>query len=648
MSVRWKIFFSSMLLIVVFVGTTGWIFQRALQGWLRDHTQQEMQRQAEVLGLWLARSPDISMQERASVLQEMALRAGLRITLIDEKGVVWADSHRTAQQIRQMENHLQRPEIQEILQKKMGTAIRRSMTLERKMWYLALPYAWEKSTSRPAGRGFLRVAKIQREVEMVVGRLGVALLLATLVGLVLSLLISMGTSHIVSRTLRPIVANARAIARGQGESEEKIADEEGVDIPLHQSFNPMSKTGGLAGSLRYVAQELALTVETLASERDRFAAVLESMNAAVVAVNRECRISWVNRAAYTLLGLKQSPVGKALFEVIPSVELQELVEQAHAGVSCDAEFDLPEPQALRVQARATPLAATGGSVVLLHDITELRRLETIRRDFVANVSHELRTPLSIIRANAETLLDGALEEPEIAREFVGALLNHAERLSLLVNDLLELSRIEANRYPLRSQALSLAPLIRRSIESIQSAAEKKRLMLREELAEGLEAQADKQALEQILLNLIDNAVKYTPTGGKIILRTYAKEEDAMIEVEDDGPGIDAEHRHRIFERFYRIDPGRSRQQGGTGLGLAIVRNLVEVLGGRVGVRPASPHGSIFWVRLPAVALQADSEEDDPFSDEPAEDHDHEDDPQGHSSTDATIERLKKPPTGAAI
>ncbi len=625
MSVRWKIFFSSMLLIVVFVGASGLIFRSALRGWLRDHTQHEMQRQAELLRLWLLQSPHLSKQARAASLQGLAKKTGLRITLLDDKGVVWADSHRFGAQLQQMENHLKRSEIQSISRHSVGLAIRRSVTLHRTMWYLALPYAWEKSAYRPAARGFVRVAKVQRDVEMIVGRLGTALLLATLVGLVLSILISMGTSHIVSRTLRPIVANARAIARGQNDSEEKNLDEKSVEIPLHQSFNPMSKTGGLAGSLRYVAQELAFTVETLANERDRFAAVLESMNAAVVAVDRSYRISWVNRAAYILLDLKQSPTGQALAGVIPSVELQEMIEQAHAGMSCDAEFDLPKPQSLRVQARATPLAATGGSVVLLHDITELRRLETIRRDFVANVSHELRTPLSIIRANAETLLDGALEEPEIAREFVEALLHHAERLSLLVNDLLELSRIEANRYPLRSQALLLAPLIRRLIESIQSAAEKKRLTLHEQLTEGLEAQADKQALEQILLNLMDNAVKYTPAGGQILLRTYAKEDDVWIEVEDDGPGIDAEHRHRIFERFYRIDPGRSRQQGGTGLGLAIVRNLVEVLGGRVGVRPATPHGSIFWVRLPAVAPELDAEDDDPFVDEPAEDHDHEDD-----------------------
>lgn len=625
MSVRWKIFFSSMLLIVVFVGASGLIFRSALRGWLRDHTQSEMLRQAELLRLWLSQSPHLSKQERMASLRGLAERTGLRITLLDNEGVVWADSHRFGAQIQQMENHLKRLEIRSLSRRSVGLAIRRSATLERTMWYLALPYAWEKSAHRPAARGYVRVAKIQRDVEMIVGRLGTALLLATLVGFVLSILISMGTSHIVSRTLRPIVANARAIARGQSDSEERNVDEEGVEIPLHQSFNPMSKMGGLAGSLRYVAQELALTVETLANERDRFAAVLESMNAAVVAVDRAYRISWVNRAAYVLLGLKQSPTGQELAGVIPSVELQEMIEQAHAGMSCDAEFDLPEPQSLRVQARATPLAATGGSVVLLHDITELRRLETIRRDFVANVSHELRTPLSIIRANAETLLDGALEEPEIAREFVEALLHHAERLSLLVNDLLELSRIEANRYPLRSQALLLAPLIRRLIESIQSAAEKKRLTLCEQLTEGLEAQADKQALEQILLNLMDNAVKYTPAGGRILLRTYAKEDDVWIEVEDDGPGIDAEHRNRIFERFYRIDPGRSRQQGGTGLGLAIVRNLVEVLGGRVGVRPATPHGSIFWVRLPAVAPEVDAEYDDPFADEPAEDHDHEDD-----------------------
>ncbi|MCB9642614.1 MAG: PAS domain-containing protein [Myxococcales bacterium] len=642
MSVRGKIFLSSMLLILVFVGASGLIFHSGLQGWLKDQAQVEMQRHATLLRAWLVQTPHMTEDKRREILVYLAKKTGLRITLIERDGRVWGDSHRTFSQLHKMENHATRPEFQQALRKEKGLSIRRSATLNKRMWYLALPYKMNGK------RGVLRVAKVQREVDMSMGRLGIALLLATLVGLLLSVLISMGTSHIVSRTLRPIVANARAIARGQTDADGKPYEDES-ELPLRKTLNPMSRTGGLAGSLKYVAQELELTVETLAGERDRFAAVLESMNAAVIAVNREKEISWVNRAAHSLFGLEQSPAGQLLSDAIPSVELQEMVEQAHAGVSCNAEFDLPGTTTLRVQARATPLAATGGSVILLHDITELRRLETIRRDFVANVSHELRTPLSIIRANAETLLDGALEEPEVAREFVEALLSHAERLSLLVNDLLELSRIEANRYPLRSQALLLEPLIQRSIDSIRSTAEKKQLTIRKEMAEGLEAQADKQALEQILLNLIDNAVKYTPAGGEILLRTYEKEDDVYIEVEDDGPGIEAHHRKRIFERFYRIDPGRSRQQGGTGLGLAIVRNLVEVLGGSVGVRPASPHGSVFWVRIPAVAVELQLEDDDPFEDAPHEDHDHEDDHHEHADDhEDDSASLEPPPSGARL
>jgi len=230
-------------------------------------------------------------------------------------------------------------------------------------------------------------------------------------------------------------------------------------------------------------------------------------------------------------------------------------------------------------------------------VTEIRRLERIRRDFVANVSHELRTPVSIIRLNAETLLDGALERPEVARKFLEAQMRNADRLAALVSDLLEISRIEAGTYEIHPDFIRVAPIVERIVDSVQQIADEKHMTIECEVPADTTAWADAEALEHVLLNLVDNAVKYTPAEGKIAVRVRTQGDGVRIEVEDNGPGIEPRHRARIFERFYRIDKGRSREVGGTGLGLAIVKHLAEAMDGSVGVGPAQPQGSIFWVLL---------------------------------------------------
>jgi two-component system phosphate regulon sensor histidine kinase PhoR len=240
----------------------------------------------------------------------------------------------------------------------------------------------------------------------------------------------------------------------------------------------------------------------------------------------------------------------------------------------------------------------GGTVVVLHDVTELRRLETIRQDFVANVSHELRTPVSVIRANTETLLNGALEEPQRARDFLEALQRNSERLSNLIADLLDISRIDSGQYQMDIQKVSIAAVVRQTLEALELPAKRKKLKVEKVVDEKLQALADEKALHQVVLNLVDNAVKYTSEGGNVKIQAAGHDDRLRIEVADDGPGIEPRHRDRVFERFYRIDAGRSREMGGTGLGLSITKNLVETMGGQIGVEPNHPNGTIFWFSLP--------------------------------------------------
>ena len=421
-------------------------------------------------------------------------------------------------------------------------------------------------------------------VSGAISRLQWFMVLAGLLGLVMAVGLSIAASHLMSRALRRLVDSARNLTAGQ---------ETRIDIASTDEL------GRLAGSFNRLYDELQGTLRTLAAERGCFEAVLQSMSEAVLVVDAEQRVTMVNPALLAILGRRQTPVGRPLSEVMDTPELDELAKCGLEGAA-SAELTVEGKTPRRVLARAMPLQSTGGTVIAMHDVTEMRRLETIRKDFVANVSHELRTPVSIIRANAETLLDGALDDPERARSFVEALHRNSERLSRIISDLLDLSRVEAGRYQFEMVNVPLDHAVERAAEAVEPKADDRDVAIELSIPEGLSAWADAKALDQILLNLLDNSIKYTPEGGHVSVRVEERAGLVRVEVQDDGPGIKPEHRARIFERFYRIDPGRSRDMGGTGLGLAIVKHFVESMGGRVGVEPAFPRGSIFWVTLPVA------------------------------------------------
>ena len=304
-------------------------------------------------------------------------------------------------------------------------------------------------------------------------------------------------------------------------------------------------------------------------------------------------------APISMLQKRDSALGQPLPRAMGIEALQPLVEEALAGHSSSTEFELVDRRPpLRIMAHATPQRRGDGAVVVMHDITEARRLENVRRDFIANASHELRTPVSIIQANTETLLDGAMDDSEVGRGLLEALERNAERLGSLISDLLDLSQLDAGHYALELAPVTLAETATSVLESLEQAILKKRIRVVNEVNSSAQVVADGSALEQVLLNLLHNAVKYTPDGGLVILRDRELDTGMCIEVEDDGPGVPPEHRAHLFERFYRADPGRSRDMGGTGLGLAIVKSLVEAMGGRVGMRPGPRRGAVFWVVLP--------------------------------------------------
>lgn len=335
-------------------------------------------------------------------------------------------------------------------------------------------------------------------------------------------------------------------------------------------------------------------VARLAAERDRAEAVLEGMQEAVFALDADGRLTGANQAGLRVLGRATVPVGERLGDVLPALtDAARLTEGTHA-------VTLPGPT--HFMARVAALRSGNGRVMVLLDVTRLRQLEQIRRDFVANVSHELRTPVSVIRANAETLRDGAIQDPERARTFLDALLRNAERLSDLVADLLDIARIEAGRYQVELAPLAVVDPAVAAYELVEPLALARGTTIDFDLEEGLVARADAKALSQVLTNLLENAIKYTPERSSVLLTGQRRGDMTRLEVRDDGPGIPPEQRERVFERFYRVDPGRAKEDGGTGLGLAIVKHLVAAMGGRVGVEANQPSGSVFWVELPGATV----------------------------------------------
>lgn len=580
LSVRAKLFLVTVLAIVAVVLAAGFYLERELRLSLDTRIQAELERHAETSReLFGTATYEWSGASIDPIVDRLGVTTASRITLIHEDGRVLGDSQVEQREIAAVETHANRPEVVQAWKDGKGISRRFSNTVHTDMLYVALPF------ERDGVQAIVRVAKPLAEVDAAVGRLRLILALAGLLALGISGLVGLLLSHFLSRTLRDLVNTAHTRA-------------EETATRRRTTASPAGEAAGPAGSFNQMAEDLDRTVSALADERNQFETILESMDEAVVAFDSRGGISTINRAARGFLGFEEDADLPSLPKTIRIPELAELIEAAREGHAADVEFELLDQGRRKVLARATPQAG-GGAVLVMHDVTEVRRLERVRRDFVANVSHELRTPVSIIRANAETLLSSALERPTEARRFLEATMRHADRLGRLVADLLDISRIEAGKYAISAGPTRLAPIVRRVFEAVERRAESKNMTLVSKLDDGLEAFIDPKAFEQVLLNLVDNAVKYTPEEGRVEVEAEKTGSRIRVEVRDDGPGIEPKQRNRIFERFYRADPGRSREMGGTGLGLAIVRHLVEAMGGQVGVESAQPQGSLFWVSVPA-------------------------------------------------
>jgi len=531
--------------------------------------------------------PPATITDMDALADALGTEGGVRITIIDPEGRVLGDSRLDPAAVAALDSHAGQPEVAAVLRSgQPAIASRHSEALDRDMMYAARPWG------PPDHRGVVRASVDTDRADAILDRVRVAVVAAGGVGLLVAVFMSGLASHLASRDVRRLMARIReVVARSRRDG-------------LTGQLTDPDELEGLAGGVEDLADRLQAAVATVSTERSRLGALLASMSEAVLALDGETRVTLANPAALRLLGLSAPPEGQRLAELCRSPDLVAVARDALSGEEEGAD-EIELPGGATVLATARPLQSRSGCVLVLHDITGQRHLERVRRDFVANVSHELRTPVSIIRANAESLVDGALEDPTVAPVFLEAIVRNAERLSALIGDLLDLSRIEAGRWHLGASPVAVAEVARRAADSLQPQADAHHHSLTVSVPEALCVMADERALEHVLLNLLENAVKYTPAGGHIQVRVQAPAGGMVrILVEDDGPGVPERHRSRVFERFYRVDPGRARQQGGTGLGLAIVKNLVESMGGHVGLDPRLPRGSSFWLALPAAPLSS--------------------------------------------
>jgi two-component system phosphate regulon sensor histidine kinase PhoR len=512
---------------------------------------------------------------------EQIAASGARVTVITKDGLVLADSQSDPQT---MENHASRPEIRDALAKGDGRSIRHSVTINRDLLYYAV------RQNMPGGSPIvLRFALPLETVDEVLSSFRRSLWLASFVILLLAGVASL----LISRSFSDRVERLKEFSR-------RVAEGDFRPLPADSSGDALE---ALAASLNQTAARLDRTIRTLTEERNLSSAILGSMLEGVAVVNASERLLFANRGFAEILELDVPPQsGRALVEVVRQTELIEAVRRVLGGAPrVEAEIITGT---LRQHFFAATVAAvrageTSGAVIVLHDITDLRKLERVRRDFIANVSHEFKTPLTAIQGFAETLLAGAVDDPQNRGRFLGIILEHSRRLARLTDDLLKLSKMDADRLELEIRRLSVSQLIESCLETAQHRAAEKDIRISVNIAEHLpEIAGDRRQLAEVLQNLLDNATQYTLPGGQIMVSAETSDAEVIFTVSDTGIGIPQADQPRIFERFYRVDAARSREVGGTGLGLAIAKHLVEVHGGRIWVESEVGQGSQFHFSVP--------------------------------------------------
>lgn len=589
----WQLYPAFFLTILISLFFAAWYATSVFKDFHRNMIVKDLEARAKVL---FSKLPENLMAEESAEIdrlcRELGTETGSRFTIILPDGQVIGDSEEDPAR---MDNHRDRPEVIEAFAGRTGSNERYSHTLKQTMSYVAVPYY---TGSREAGtlslQGIVRVAVPIEIVQKTLNSFYLKIMFGGIIILIIASIISLISSRrIIIKPLEKMVEGAEKFAGG--------------DLNWRLEESSTEEVSALADAMNKMAVQLNERIDTFSRQKNEQEAILSSMVEGVVAVNNERKVININKAAADLLDTDlKTVIGQNILEVIRNLDLQDFVDKILEGSEpVEGEIVLRQGDEDRfLQSHGTRLrdgsGKSIGALVVLNDITNIKRLENVRRDFVANVSHELKTPITSIRGFVETLLDDDRSDQQQVIRFLNIILKQVDRLNAIVDDLLNLSRIERGSEKKKVELIkaSICNPVRSAVQTFENKASQKGIKMVNNCPEDIEANINTHLLEQALLNLIDNAIKYSESGTTIQVFCGRKDREVLIQVVDQGAGIGKEHLSRLFERFYRVDKARSREQGGTGLGLAIVKHIALAHNGTVSVQSEPGKGSTFTISIP--------------------------------------------------
>ncbi|WP_158516086.1 ATP-binding protein [Syntrophotalea acetylenivorans] len=583
----WQIFPSYVFIVMAVLFGVGWHLTGAIEDFFLRQTAADLEARARLVSPQVALALEVGDFAKLDQLcKDFGAAADARFTVVLPSGVVVGDS---IEDPARMENHASRVEVADGLAGRVSHSTRYSRTLQQAMMYVAVPVANEARII-----GTVRAARALTAIENALKTLYRQVPIGGLVALVLAALASFWVSRRISRPLEAMRHGAVDFA--QGRFDRKLTAAGSMEVCA------------LARAMNLMAEQLDDRIRTIMEQRNEQQAVLASMVEGVLAIDMEERVLHFNQAAAQFLGVDPQQVqGQRIAEVARKADLQRFIGRTlECPDPVEGEIVLQDPETRYLQAHGTVLRDAEqqeiGVLIVLNDVTRLRRLENIRRDFVANVSHELKTPITAIKASVETLMDGAAVSPADSQEFLKIIAKQADRLNAIIDDLLALSRIEQNDdvSGMMLEMQELEPVLRSAVQSCSVAAADKEISLGVACSPALQSRINAPLIEQAVINLVDNAIKYSEQKSSVQVEAEVRNDMIEIRVRDRGCGIAREHLSRLFERFYRVDKARSRRQGGTGLGLAIVKHIVQAHSGTVTVSSEPGAGSVFTILLPAA------------------------------------------------
>ncbi|GAX88886.1 two-component system histidine kinase PnpS [Effusibacillus lacus] len=582
--IRGRITFTYMILIVVTLLISGVYILQFIERVYMENLKKTLIDEAKIVANWVSPymvTPDSSLPFLAEVSTTVNSSTGKRITVYDRNGKSLYDTHPGS-----VEESAVKPEVQEALNRRIGSETRLDSAKGSNSLFVAVPIVDGETV-----QGAVRVGIPLNPVYKELGNLWVSVGISLLAVAVISSVVGMYFASGIARPIEEITRVTRQIARGA--------------FTERVRYRSQDELGVLGESVNLMADRISDQFEDLTQEKSKLEGIIASMESGVMVVDRSGRIQVVNQATKNLLSHSgRSLLGQWHWEVGRSYGLSSMIDEVLVtGDSQRKEITLMSPADTSVELYATPIKGKNdsivGAVVVLHDVSKWRRVEQMRTEFVANVSHELRTPITAVKGFAETLLDGALEHPDMRRQFIKIIYEESDRLSRLVNDLLELSRIESGHVVMQFEPCEINELVRTTVDKLVHQAGQNGLVLESHPAgQPVYAEVARDRVSQVLINLIGNAIAYTPEGGRIDVTVEDGVDQVIVRVKDTGIGIPQDDLPRLFERFYRVDKARARRSGGTGLGLAIVKHIVEAHKGKVWVDSYPGRGSTFSFTLP--------------------------------------------------